>query len=575
VKDIKKIENELEYERDREEFRFLILVSQAWQEMMRAEAEASPSHYKEAAEHFEKAKEFSSSQRSKMLVLGHSRFCKALEIGMRIASAMNKTEYFAAKRQLENAYSHYTKARFQEASEYAKATELLFDAYWHIDCAKKESDPEEKAKRYMMAEKVLQKSVTSFKKAKHFEKREQVAGILVRVREVRELAISLASLLSGSRIASTRTTLTVPTPSYEEAVGLERFEHADVRASVMTHRNELSVGEDLDLEIELVNVGKGSALLTKIRGIVPEGFEVITRSATMQTENNHFNLKGKRLDSLKTEEIRLVVRPKAPGVFTLDPVVFYLDENGKYKASQADQMTLTVKQPISESSESSDNLLRTGFSELDKLLYGGVAQNSAVILATTPNDERVTLIRSYLETGLNSRQITFYMTTRASSMGTLAGASRSDFQLFVCNPQADAIVEDGPNVFKFKGVENLTEISIALMSLLNKLPAPSNGLRRRACIDILSDALLQHGPVNTRRWLNSLIPQLKSKGFTILAVIDPEMHSSKDLHAILDIFDGEIIICEKETPRGPKRFLRILRMQDQKYSINEQLLGGR
>jgi KaiC/GvpD/RAD55 family RecA-like ATPase len=129
-------------------------------------------------------------------------------------------------------------------------------------------------------------------------------------------------------------------------------------------------------------------------------------------------------------------------------------------------------------------------------------------------------------------------------------------------------------VFKFKGVENLTEISIALMSALNKLPAPPNDCRRRACIDVVSDALLQHGPVNARRWLTSLIPQLKSKGFTILAVIDPEMHSSKDLHAILDVFDGEISIYEKETPRGPKRFLRILRMQDQRYSKNEQLLGG-
>ncbi|MCJ7423186.1 hypothetical protein MUP01_02820 [Candidatus Bathyarchaeota archaeon] len=572
VRNLEKIENELEYERDRKEFRFLILVSQAWERMMKAETEGSPNQYKEASERFESSKEFTSNQRSRKLVQGHSQFCRALEIGVRIANAMNEAEYLTAKIHLKNASDHYTKARFREASKYAKATELLFDAYWHIDHAKRESDPEEKADYYMMAEKALQKSVASFEKAKHVEKKEQVAGILRRVREVRELAISLSSLLSGSRIASTRTTLTVPTPSYEEAVGLERFEHADVRANVMVSQKELSVGEEIGLEIELVNVGKGSALLTKIRGVIPEGFDVISKPAKIQTEDNHFNLRGKKLDSLKTEEIELVVRPKTSGVFTLEPVVFYLDENGKYKASQSDQMIITVKQRDLKSCGNNEHVVATGFLELDKLLYGGMAQNSAAVLVSGPNDERASIVRSFLETGLNSEQTTFYLATRTSGLETSAEASRSDFRLFICNSQADAIIGDGSNVYKLRGVENLTEISITLLSALNKLPASSGNLRRRACIDVVSDVLLQHGPINTRKWLNSLIPQLKRKDFTILALVDPEMHSSKDLHSILDVFDGEIKICEKETPRGPRRFLRILRMQDHKYSRNEKLL---
>jgi KaiC/GvpD/RAD55 family RecA-like ATPase len=207
------------------------------------------------------------------------------------------------------------------------------------------------------------------------------------------------------------------------------------------------------------------------------------------------------------------------------------------------------------------------------LLYGGIAAGSAVVLASAPSDERALLVRNFLETGAKNKQTTFYLATRTSGISMPAEDWLSDFQLFICNPQADAMIKDGPNVFKFRGIENLTEINIALLSVLNKLPMSSNGCMRRACIDILSDTLLQHGPVNTRRWLNSLIPQLKSKGFTVLAVIDPGMHSSTDLHAILDILDGEIDLYEKNTFRGPRRFLRILRMQDQKYSKNEQLIG--
>jgi hypothetical protein len=129
-----------------------------------------------------------------------------------------------------------------------------------------------------------------------------------------------------------------------------------------------------------------------------------------------------------------------------------------------------------------------------------------------------------------------------------------------------------PNVFKLKGTENLTEINIALSTALNRLPIPPDD-HRRACIEIISDVLLQHEAPHTRRWLTALIPQLKSKGFTILAAIDPEMHLSKDVHAVLDIFDGEISIYEKETGKKSARFLRILRMLDQEYLEEELALG--
>jgi hypothetical protein len=42
---------------------------------------------------------------------------------------------------------------------------------------------------------------------------------------------------------------------------------------------------------------------------------------------------------------------------------------------------------------------------------------------------------------------------------------------------------------------------------------------------------------------------------------------------VLDIFDGEISIYEKETGKRPARFLRILRMLDQEYLEEELALG--
>ncbi len=212
--------------------------------------------------------------------------------------------------------------------------------------------------------------------------------------------------------------------------------------------------------------------------------------------------------------------------------------------------------------------ISTGYKDLDNLLFGGIPENYAVILTSPSCDEKSLLVKSFLEAGVKEGQITFYITTEAGEERALAEEFQSNFYLFICNPQADAIMKSLPNVFKSKGVENLTDISIALSSAFRKLDTSISG-PRRACVEIVSDVLLQHHAVQTRRWLTAFIPQLKSKGFTTLAVMNPHMHSPQEVHAILSIFEGEINIYEKETEKGLEKFLKIRKMYNQRYLENK------
>jgi hypothetical protein len=66
---------------------------------------------------------------------------------------------------------------------------------------------------------------------------------------------------------------------------------------------------------------------------------------------------------------------------------------------------------------------------------------------------------------------------------------------------------------------------------------------------------------------------LKSKGFTILAVMDPQMHSPEEVQAILGLFDGEVRITERETADGTEKVLKIKKMYNQKYLEKELLLS--
>jgi tetratricopeptide (TPR) repeat protein len=216
-------------------------------------------------------------------------------------------------------------------------------------------------------------------------------------------------------------------------------------------------------------------------------------------------------------------------------------------------------------------LVATGYAVLDRLLYGGIHPNFAVALTSPICDERDSLIKSFLETDARRGEPTFYVTIDPGSALFLAEEFSSSFYLFVCNPQAKTIVRSAPNVFALKGVENLTNINIALTQAIRKLD-PASKSPRRLCIDLLSDVLLQHRSVQTRKWLTELLTQLRSTGFTTLAVINPQMHPPEEVYAILSLFEGEINIREAETDKGLTRFLKIKRMSNQKYLKEEARL---
>ena len=331
-------------ESDRQELKPIIYLCQAWQTMTRAEAEASPDLYKEASKLFEEAKDYSLDEKAKMLALGHSRFCLALEAGTRYEDSRDTSLHTLATQHLESAASYYLKAGFKNASEYAEATQKLLDAYLYMHNAKTQTDPTKKAQFYMMAEKVLQASAGSYLKAKHPEKQEQVSTLLEKVKNERELALSLTEVLHAPLATSTTATFTTPTPSEETPTGLERFENADVQANLIVRQKELKVGEDLRLEIELVNAGKGPALLIKVNEVIPQGFELIEKQDVYRVEDSYINLRGRRLDPLKTEDVKLVLKPKVQGTFVLKPTVLYLDENGKYKSHEPESVTIVIKE---------------------------------------------------------------------------------------------------------------------------------------------------------------------------------------------------------------------------------------
>ena len=458
---------------------------------------------------------------------------------------------------MKSASTHYEKAGFKATSEYAKATQRLFDAYVFINQAEAEIDQEKRARQYQMAENLLQIAAGSFMKAKQPEKTSQVQGILANVREEKTLAISLSKVMQAPTITTSTQSFSAPAPTNETSVGVESFEHANVQANLVTSVNQIKVGESFCLSVEFVNAGRESALLMRVEDFVHQDFIVVNKPEIYRIDNTTLNMKGKHLAPLKLVEVKLTLQPSKKGKYQLNPKIYYLNEQGQEKSLQPKKVEINVEEVILA------DRVSTGTKELDTLLLGGVPNEYAIALTGIPSDQRDLLVKNFLNAGINQNQPTFYVTTEADGLECLL--ENPKFYLFLCNPKPKVSVPDLPNVYKLRSKTDLTNLAISLTRTIRKVNQES---KKRICLEIISDVLVDYKVQVTRKWIAETITDYCSKGFTMLAVIDPTMHNTEQLGAALNLYDGEISITQIKGPLECKTSIRIEKLRNNDYIKN-------
>ena len=149
-------------------------------------------------------------------------------------------------------------------------------------------------------------------------------------------------------------------------------------------------------------------------------------------------------------------------------------------------------------------------------------------------------------------------------------AGRYEKNFYVFSPQADKITPPSANVFKIQSVQNLSDVNISFAKAVETLPKTSPN--RLIIIDLLSDVLLEHKALMTRKWLDDFIGKRKAEGFTILGVLNPMISSKQDTQTIMDLFDGIIEIYERELRERARRFLIVKKMYGRRYVETELML---
>ena len=207
--------------------------------------------------------------------------------------------------------------------------------------------------------------------------------------------------------------------------------------------------------------------------------------------------------------------------------------------------------------------ISTGYEHLDRLLNGGLKRNYIVALTTPSCDETDLLIHRFLDNSLKSQNSTLYVTTKIDGERELLEKYPESFFYIICNPQMDENRQDIQNVYRVRGIDSLTEINLKTANVLQKMNETKK--EKVVCIDIISDILLQHGLVTTRKWLIDFIARMRSNSMTTIMILNSQMHSKEDLESILGLFDGQIDVWEQGMREVARKQLKVKRMYRHVY----------
>ena len=189
--------------------------------------------------------------------------------------------------------------------------------------------------------------------------------------------------------------------------------------------------------------------------------------------------------------------------------------------------------------------MSTGYGRLDEALQGGFLASAAIVLSAPASDELPLLIGNFLRA---SNESGLLICRTLSAAETITRNKGENVKSLVCSDKAVSPTRD---IVPGKGIENLTDLNLQIGELI------ASTRPKRLVIEILSDILLRHKALKTRKWLTELLERLRAKGITTLAVVNPHMHATEEVQAVVGVFDGSLEIIEEELEGKLTKLLRI------------------
>ncbi|MFQ6085458.1 MAG: hypothetical protein ACE5OY_04240 [Candidatus Bathyarchaeia archaeon] len=170
-----------------------------------------------------------------------------------------------------------------------------------------------------------------------------------------------------------------------------------------------------------------------------------------------------------------------------------------------------------------------------------------------PCDERTRFLEGFARQSVLDGRPTCYLTSDPGVLDLTKSYPRL-VRLIVCHPASDQIALGRENVYAVRGLEVLSDLNTTLMDAHQSLEGWEG--QAIACCDALSDILSRHGAATTKKWLSDVLQRLKSHWFTVLGVLNPEVHTRADVEAVRELFDGELRYAKRRWRGAPGHSLK-------------------
>jgi hypothetical protein len=329
------------------ELETMTLFCKACERMKEAEIKGSYPLYNEASRLFLQAEKTAPDQRFRPLAIANSSICRALALGTRFKRSKKAQLYSKIKTLLETAGDAYEGAGFDRAAAWTRATQKFFDALAYYSDASAERDAEKKGTLYRLAEKQFESASRLYARAGFLGREAEARRLFQRAKEERNI-LSPLQALGDQLIALQRST--PASLLKDKPLGLERLESTHIIGTVKVLEPKSILGSATCVEFELTNLGKLAATLISVEGFAPTEFQIDEERSPYPVHEGSLDLRGKRLDQLKTHGFKIFMTARQTGLFELKPRVVFADDKGRQGLAQLGPVIIAVQESAKENS---------------------------------------------------------------------------------------------------------------------------------------------------------------------------------------------------------------------------------
>ncbi len=177
-----------------------------------------------------------------------------------------------------------------------------------------------------------------------------------------------------------------------------------------------------------------------------------------------------------------------------------------------------------------DKLIKTGVSRLDEQLGGGIPYGEPCLILFSDNSTLSRLIHNIAMLG----DVDLVLATTKPLLNNPQEYGEN-VRLVIATPRGE--YEQSERVMMVKNVDDLTLLSRAIIESLEGFNG--NGRHKLVVLDVLSDVLLVHKLLITRRWLLDVVQRIMARGRddnAIVVLMNSMLHSREEVYGIRELF---------------------------------------